>query len=652
MVNDMTGTLANSKDDYERPDRVDITAGRPYGDPYVKMNTYGVGIGRASFTEAISNQRNGFNIKHGSQNYPASKSVNVDPRLLTRQNIAGRSSNVMPNSWKNSGEEEFMWEMHSRLSQQDAANISNNSMKDHWILDVSEKLDFDSPLCKAQSIHDVGSSFDRETSSDSLSIEQKDKPSYGRRISSAWPLQELHKIDGLSAFSFSHSESYSASIGGHHYSLSQQPKLDPVQVESSGQTQKPLLSQISEVGTASIFGNAKETNPLDIGTLESSSTSNLLTAVMKGGIISKNSLIDSSPIKIPRDLEQVPSQPSLPSQSLLAIFTLPGLASHDAIAIATNGSQGKLEQLLPSSLVNSTPLQTSDSKSKDSIPVSNLLSSLVAKGLISASKKATMSAPSLQIPTQMQKSLERERTTESLNKSLEISTSSPSPASSIPSSSDAHPRSSTMDEVSFAQPATKSSFALHHSTSIEVENLIGLEFRPDLIREFHLSVISGLLDNLSHCCGLCGLRLMLQVQLNRHLEWHAMKKAESKSSDVALRGWYPRSEDWIAGKPRQLVFESIGSVNLSEMTTDEAELIVPADESQYACLLCGELFEDFFSQERGEWMFKGAIYLTIPSKDGHETPAEGPIVHANCMVVAQYKEMEQKQNLRFESQPV
>ncbi|KAK8558419.1 hypothetical protein V6N13_103596 [Hibiscus sabdariffa] len=556
-----------------------------------------------------------------------------------------------------------MWEMHSRLSQQDAANISNNSMKDHWIPDVSEKLDFDSPLRKAQSIHDVGSRFDRETSSDSLSTEQKGKPSYGRRISSAWPLQESHKTDGLPAFSSSHSESYSASIGGlptaasslariemrpqigsshfgqqrfqslgtasppeqsplrqhspspsfparHTHSfahtnpnLSQfSGKLDvgslkqSPQVESSGQTQKPLLSQISEVGTTSIFGNATETNPLDIGTSESSSTSSLLAAVMKSGILSKNSLIDSSPIKIPRDLEQ-----------------------------------GKLEQLLPSSLVNNTPLQTSDSESKDSIPVSNLLSSLVAKGLISASKITTLSVPSLQIPTQMQKIPERERTTESLNKSLEISTSSPSSASSIPSSSDAPPRSSTMDEVSFAQPATKSSFALHHSTSIEVENLIGLEFRPDLIREFHSSVISGLLDNLPHCCGLCGLRLKLQVQLNRHLEWHGMKKAEPKSSDVALRGWYPRSEDWIAGKPGQLVFESTGSVNLSEMTTDEAELMVPADKSQYAFLLCGELFEDFFSQERGEWMFKGAVYLTIPSKDGHETPAEGPIVHANCM---------------------
>ena len=38
MVNDMTGTMANSKEDSERPDRTAITAGQLYGDPSVKMN--------------------------------------------------------------------------------------------------------------------------------------------------------------------------------------------------------------------------------------------------------------------------------------------------------------------------------------------------------------------------------------------------------------------------------------------------------------------------------------------------------------------------------------------------------------------------------------------------------------------------------------
>ena len=84
--------------------------------------------------ETISSQRN------GSQNYSASKSVNADPRLQATQNIAGRSSSGLSSSWKNSEEEEFMWEMHSRLSDHDATNISNNSRKDRWTPDVSEKL--------------------------------------------------------------------------------------------------------------------------------------------------------------------------------------------------------------------------------------------------------------------------------------------------------------------------------------------------------------------------------------------------------------------------------------------------------------------------------------------------------------------------------
>ncbi|XP_039022483.1 polyadenylation and cleavage factor homolog 4-like [Hibiscus syriacus] len=739
MVNDTIGTLANSKEDYERPDIAAITAGRPYRDPLVKMNANGVGVGRASVTEAISSQRNGFNVKHGSQNYPASKSGNADPRLLARQNISGRSSNATLSSWKNSEEEEFMWEMHSRLSQHDAVNISNNSRKDHWILDASEKLDLERQFCKAQSIHDVGSRLNRETSSDSLFTEQKEKTSYGRQISSAQPLRELHKTDGLPAFSSSHSESYSATIGGlpsatssslariekqtqtgsshleqqhfqsvgtasppeqsplrqhspspsfpsrhthqqlqnfvepqthslppsdpnlskfsgkldvgslkhshqvsaaltsrssYPYSLSQPPKPDHMQVESSGQTQKSLLSQSSKVGASSIFGNVSKTNPLAIGTLKSS-TSSLLAAVMKSGILSNNSLIGSLPNKIPQDLEQVPSQHSLPSGSLPACFTSSGSASHDPIATTTNSSQGKVEQLPPSSVVNNAPLQTSDPESKASIPVSNLLSSLVAKGLISASKGA-LSVPSLQIPTQMQKSPEREGPSESLNKSLEISASSPSPASSVPTSCDA-PHSSTMDKISFAKPATKASVASHQSSSVEVENPIGLEFRPDVIREFHSSVISGLLDNLPYCCSLCGLRLKLHERLNRHLEWHTMKKAELKGSDIALRGWYARSDDWIAGKPVQLVSESTKPVNQSEMKADKEEVMVHADEDQYACMFCGEIFEDFFSQERGEWMFKGAVYLTIPSEeDGqggntYERAAKGPIVHANCM---------------------
>ncbi|TYI87256.1 hypothetical protein E1A91_D04G123100v1 [Gossypium mustelinum] len=757
IVNDMAGTLANSKEESEKCFKIPgIEVRRTRGNvtdqgldaPWFRATS--------SVTETIPSQRNGFNVKHGSQNYSASKSVNADPRLHRTHNISGRNSGGLSSSWKNSEEEEFMWEMHSRLSEHDAANFSNNLRKDCWTPDVSEKMDFESQLHRPQSIHDAVSRFDRETSADALSTEQKDKPSFGRQISTSW-------TDGLPAISSSRSESYSASLGGlptgassslarigmrpqtgsshlgtpgfgflanvasgptgtsgkqcfqsvgtasppeqspmrqhspspsfpachshqqlqkladpdyqqalslpradpkpsifsgklnvgshrdspqtsapislhpsRHYHLSQPPLPGSVQAEPSGQTQKSLLSQISKVEAASALGSALErSNPLAIETSELSSTSSLLAAVMKTGILSSTSFTGNLPTKISQDVGQI-SQPPLPNCP--PVFTTSGLidaaissdATHDAIAGAPNSSQEKVEQLPlppgppPSSLVSNAPSQTSDAESKDTNPISNLLSSLVAKGLISASKKDAASLPSLPMPNQIQKSPGVESPSESLNKS-----------SDIQSSSDA-PRSSTMDEVSYAEPAPKCLVAPHQSTSTEVESLIGLELRPDVIREFHSSVIGGLLDDLPHCCSLCGLRLKLQGQLDRHLEWHEMKKTELRGSGRALRGWYVRSDDWLAGKPGQLVLDSTDSLNKLEKTTEKAERMVPADENQCACLLCGELFEDYFRLDSGEWMFKGAAYLAIPSKEGgvgttDGSAANGPIVHANCM---------------------
>ncbi|XP_040967218.1 polyadenylation and cleavage factor homolog 4 isoform X2 [Gossypium hirsutum] len=758
MVNDMAGTLANSKEESEKCFKIPgIEVRRTRGNvtdqgldaPWFRATS--------SVTETIPSQRNGFNVKRGSQNYSVSKSVNADPRLHQTLNISGRNSGGLSSSWKNSEEEEFMWQMHSRLSEHDAANFSNNLSKDCWTPVVSEKMDFESQLHRPQSIHDAGSRFVRETSADALSTEQKDKLSFGRQISTSW-------TDGLPAISSSRSESYSASLGGlptgassslarigmrpqtssshlgtpgfgflanvasgprgtsgkqcfqsvgtasppeqspmrqhspspsfpachshqqlqkladpdyqqalslpradpkpsifsgklnvrshrdspqtsapislhpsRHYHLSQPPLLDSMQAEPSGQTQKSLLSQISKVEAASALGSALEcSNPLAIETSELSSTSSLLAAVMKSGILSSTSFTGNFPTKISQDVGRT-SQPPLPNCPP-AVFTTSGLidaaissdATHDAIAGAPNSSQEKVEQLPlspgppPSSLVSNAPSQTSDVECKDTNSISSLLSSLVAKGLISESKKDAASLPSLLMPNQVQKSPGVESPSESLNKS-----------SDIQSSSDA-PRSSTMDEVSYAEPAPKCSVAPHQSTSTEVESLIGLELRPDVIREFHSSVIGGLLDDLPHCCSLCGLRLKFQGQLDRHLEWHEMKKTALRGSGRALRGWYARSDDWLAGKPGQLVLDSTESLNKLEKTTEMSELMVPADENQCACLLCGELFEDYFRLDSGEWMFKGAAYLAIPSNEGgvgttDGSAANGPIVHANCM---------------------
>ncbi|KAK0584030.1 hypothetical protein LWI29_006709 [Acer saccharum] len=886
-VNDITGTMASSTVDAERPDRAaSVSASRPWVDPAVKMNsiqssprnaltdpiheknigaTYGdydygselsrnssLGVGRttgrvsdqghdkpwygsgSNIAETISGQRNGFNTKHGFPNYSASKSANTDVHLQPAQSIASRSSSGMSSSWKNSEEEEFMWDMHSRLSDHDAANTSANSKKDRWNQDDAEKLEFENHLRNPQSVHDAGSRFDRETPFDSLITEQKDQAAYGHRMSPAWQLKESHTMDGLirsgpSTINSGHLEGYSGTLGGlptnasssnariggrppmssshigasgfsilanstsgstgtlgqqrfqstgagspsgqspmrqlplspsvpvHHahqnlqnlvdqdypqvqslprsdlktfshsghlntglhgqstkdssstlasniqianlqknqsqdlkgsspamtsfqqnrpYPLSQPLQPDPKQPETSGQSQKSLLPKIANFGAPSMRVNSSEnSNPLDGETLGQSSTSSLLAAVLKSGILTNNAITNSIGIQTMQDVGQLPLQldiqpplpsgrpPSLSTPSDPRVFSgsLSG-PSHDKSSTSANSSQRKVEQPPlppgppPSSLASSASAQTANIESKASNPISNLLSTLVAKGLISASKSESplslISASKSESPlglisvSKSESPLGLISASKSESPSLVapqmptettnpvISSSTPVPVSSVPKLSVVHP-SSTVDEVPVSEPAAKSSVALPQSATTEIENLIGLQFKPDVIREFHSSVISELFDDLPHRCSICGLRLKLQARLDRHLEWHASKKTALNDVSGAPSRWYANSGDWVAGKAGlALEVESTMSLKESGKTLDEDEQMVYADENQCACLLCGELFEDYYCLERDQWMFKAAVYLTVPTGDneiGTSESVKGPIVHANCL---------------------
>lgn len=102
----------------------------------------------SSVVETISSQKNGFNIKHGLPNYRAPKSAYADLQLKPTQSITNRSSSAISSSWKNSEEEEFMWDdVNSRLPDHSAPTISNDSRNDpndsrknRWTPDDSEKL--------------------------------------------------------------------------------------------------------------------------------------------------------------------------------------------------------------------------------------------------------------------------------------------------------------------------------------------------------------------------------------------------------------------------------------------------------------------------------------------------------------------------------
>lgn len=89
-----------------------------------------------SVAEKISSQKNGFNIKQGLPNYQAPKPAYADAQLKSTHNIAHRSSTVMSSSWKNSEEEEFMWDdMNSKSTALGAPDIPIDPRKNH-----SEKL--------------------------------------------------------------------------------------------------------------------------------------------------------------------------------------------------------------------------------------------------------------------------------------------------------------------------------------------------------------------------------------------------------------------------------------------------------------------------------------------------------------------------------
>lgn len=105
----------------------------------------GSGVGRAGSrliggpAATISGQRNGYGLKHSLSNHEAPKSLNLDTHRQPTQTITNNRSSVMPSNWKNSEEEEFMWdEMNSGLTDH-GPNVPSNLSTDPW-MDDDENL--------------------------------------------------------------------------------------------------------------------------------------------------------------------------------------------------------------------------------------------------------------------------------------------------------------------------------------------------------------------------------------------------------------------------------------------------------------------------------------------------------------------------------
>ncbi|KAK6152328.1 hypothetical protein DH2020_014963 [Rehmannia glutinosa] len=228
---DTSGALVNSHEDVEAPERTaGISSGKSWADPFAKPVQHhhlrdqvnepvrdksssvaysdteygsnvsgrpGLGTGRVSEKvkepgydrtwyasgsdmTGMSQKKNGFGLKRGFESYAAHESLNSDSDLQLTQKAANTKSNGMSENWKNSEEEEYMWdEMNSGPTVRSSADALT---KDHWAPDNYDRLDFDSHLQRSQSIHDIGSRDDDEASADSISLDLSQVASGTQRI--------------------------------------------------------------------------------------------------------------------------------------------------------------------------------------------------------------------------------------------------------------------------------------------------------------------------------------------------------------------------------------------------------------------------------------------------------------------------------------
>ncbi|KAJ6848356.1 polyadenylation and cleavage factor-like protein 4 [Iris pallida] len=421
----------------------------------------------------------------------------------------------------------------------------------------------------------------------------------------------------------------------HQVSLLHQSEFDLPSNQAQTQPQlliqpekAPSLPQGSGTHLRGYSGETLTDNPANIS--GKSSTSSLLAAIMKSGILPNNlsnglpnfSIQGPQPSGAP-PLQNLASSASLITQSSTMLQTPQG-NTPNVIPPLT----GTMLPPLPPGPPPSSSLVCSSEKPNKVVanpnPISNLLSSLIAKGIISSPATELTTVTSSPVPLKVP-----EQNSEFTRDTLDV-------VPSVAATSIIPPASVKEHSVLISEPSAPPGAAVLQLDVKALSGLIGFDFKPEIIRELHTSVVNSLYDDLNHDRDMCGLRFKVQEQLRSHLDLHASKNSELCSSDIASRRWYKNITSLVVAS-RESPQATVPTTYLEEVVPVIGNgPMVPADETQCICALCGGPFEDFYSHERDEWMYKGTVYLNSKDKDSDnrsmdENIEQVFIVHDKCI---------------------